>query len=154
MQSRIGLPGWYGAGAGLAVGSLERQREMYAGWPLFTALVDTLHGALAVCDLEIAERYLALADGTAGIRRLWDTIRAEHELCTGQVLAITDRPAPVRPADPGTSSPQDPERADWLDVLAAMQVELLRRHREGQPGAMEPLLATVAGIATGLRTTG
>jgi phosphoenolpyruvate carboxylase len=70
------------------------------------------------------------------------------------VLAITGRPAPLRAVDPSASSPRDPERRDWLEVLAAMQVELLRRHREGQPGAMEPLLASVAGIATGLRTTG
>ncbi len=154
MQSRLGLPGWYGAGTGLAGGSSERQREMYRAWPLFAALIDTLHGALAVCDLTIAERYLALGEGTAGLRRLWRKLGAEHALCTAQVLAITGRPAPLRAVDPSASSPQDPERRDWLEVLAAMQVELLRRHRDGQPGAMEPLLASVAGIATGLRTTG
>jgi phosphoenolpyruvate carboxylase len=42
----------------------------------------------------------------------------------------------------------------WLDALADMQVELLKRHRAGDRDAREPLLATVAGIATGLRTTG
>jgi phosphoenolpyruvate carboxylase len=49
---------------------------------------------------------------------------------------------------------QDRWRRPWLDVLSFLQVELLRRHRAGDDDAREPLLATVAGIATGLRTTG
>ncbi len=153
-QSRLGLPGWFGGGTGLASGSAARQREMYDGWPLFTALIDTLYGALAACDLQIAERYLALGDGTAGLRRLWRKVSAEHALCTAQVLAISGRPAPVTTPAAAASSPLHPGRRQWLELLAAMQVELLRRHRDGQPEAMEPLLASVAGIATGLRTTG
>src|SRR4029077_18986784 len=35
MQTRIGLPSWYGAGAGLAAGDLDTQREMYERWPFF-----------------------------------------------------------------------------------------------------------------------
>ena len=45
-------------------------------------------------------------------------------------------------------------RRTWLDALSFLQVELLRRHRAGDPAARDPLLAAVAGIATGLRTTG
>jgi len=68
------------------------------------------------------------------------------------VLAIT------RPEDPTLPAPDLAEQADsrrvWLDVLSFLQLELLRRHRAADEQAREPLLATVAGIATGLRTTG
>jgi phosphoenolpyruvate carboxylase len=152
MQCRVGLPSWYGAGSGLEAGDLPLQRTMYERWPFFAATIATLETALATSDLVIGERYLELADQPAPARRVWDTLSAERTRCEARVLAITGRDRL------GQSSAEAAEcearRLVWLDALSLQQIELLRRHRRGDDRALEPLLATVAGIATGLRTTG
>jgi phosphoenolpyruvate carboxylase len=68
------------------------------------------------------------------------------------VLDVTGNGHALRP--PPEALVGAARRELWLDALADMQVELLKRHRAGDRDAREPLLATVAGIATGLRTTG
>ncbi len=162
-QTRIGLPAWYGAGDALASGDLALQREMHAGWPFFAALVASLEAALDAADLAIGERYVALAAEQAPAQRLWDAIRAEHARCVERVLAISGHArlaegalldAVASPGAAAAADAREARRRPWLDALSLMQLELLRRHRAGDPGALEPLLATIAGIATGLRTTG
>jgi phosphoenolpyruvate carboxylase len=147
-QTRIGLPSWYGAGTGLAAGDPQLHREMYERWPFFAALVTTLENSLGMVDLAIGERYLALARPEGAAARLWRQIRTEHDRCQAALEAVTGQ----RSADTMPAAAR--RRRAWLDVLSLLQVELLRRHREGDELAREPLLATVAGIATGLRTTG
>jgi phosphoenolpyruvate carboxylase len=147
-QTRICLPSWYGAGTGLAAGDPELQREMYEHWPFFSALVATLQNSLAMVDLVVGERYLTLAGASTAAARLWHDISAEHARCQDGVAAITGRAT-------AAAVPREAQRRrTWLDVLSLIQVEMLRRHRAGDERAREPLLATVAGIATGLRTTG
>jgi phosphoenolpyruvate carboxylase len=165
-QTRVGLPAWYGAGAALAAGDLALQREMHAGWPFFAALVASLEAALAAADLAIGERYLALATEREPAERVLRAIRDEHAQCVERVLAIAghdrlgdgalldDDSADDGGAAATAAHAREARRRPWLDVLSLMQLELLRRHRAGDPDALEPLLATVAGIATGLRTTG
>ena len=60
MQNRMLLPAWYGAGAALAEGDRELQREMLERWPFFRMLCSTLEMSLFKTDLGVAERYLAL----------------------------------------------------------------------------------------------
>ncbi|MGH2857427.1 MAG: phosphoenolpyruvate carboxylase, partial [Solirubrobacteraceae bacterium] len=147
-----GLPSWYGAGSGLAAGDLARQREMYERWPLFGAVISTLEGALAAVDLQASELYVTLADPPGPARRIWRLLADEHRRCEQRVRAITGRDRLMTPTADALA--RHAWRAAWLDALTALQVELLRRHRAGDDGALEPLLVTVAGIATGLRTTG
>ena len=45
-------------------------------------------------------------------------------------------------------------RNPWIDPLSHLQVELLRRLRAGRDEARGPLLATITGIAFGMRNTG
>jgi phosphoenolpyruvate carboxylase len=152
MQNRTALPSWYGAGSALHAGRLELQREMWAEWPFFRALVTTLEVALVSADLVVAERYLALADPGGPVETVWRLIGNEYEACVEAVLQITGR---QRLLDPSPEALADHERrVRWLDVLAGLQVELLRRHRAGDADALRPLLATIAGVATGLRATG
>jgi phosphoenolpyruvate carboxylase len=152
MQSRVGLPSWYSAGSGLVAGDVDLQREMYEHWPFFRTLVATLETALVAADLAIGERYFALANPLEPAQRLWMLIESEHERCEERVLAITGR---ERLMNPSAAALERYEwRRTWLDALAFLQVELLRRHRAGDRDALEPLLATIAGVAAGLRTTG
>jgi len=154
MQTRIGLPSWYGAGTALAGGEPELHREMWTTWPFFRGLITTLAKSLAASDLAVGRRYLELAEGTERVQaeRLWAVVSAEHARCVTALGAITgERQAPDPAPDVRATRAR---RAADLEALACMQVELLRRHRAGDPAAREPLLGTVAGIAAGLRTTG
>jgi phosphoenolpyruvate carboxylase len=150
-QTRIGLTSWYGAGSGLCAGDLTVQRTMYARWPFFNGLITTLQSALSAVDLTIGRRYFELADPPGPAIELHEMIEAEHGRCRQRLLAITG-PGDLTGLAP---DPLDPDaRRAWLDVLSFLQIELLQRHRTADDEACEPLLATVAGIATGLRTTG
>jgi phosphoenolpyruvate carboxylase len=148
MQTRIGLPSWYGAGTALSAGELSTQREMWASWPFFRNLITTLETALRASDPGIGERYVELAEPGGDAPRIWELISAERDRCERRVLDITGAERLAGPA------PEASPRLPWLDALSYMQVELLRRHGTGDPAAREPLRVSVAGIATGLRTTG
>jgi phosphoenolpyruvate carboxylase len=151
MQNRMALPSWYGAGCALAAGDLDLQRRMWRGWPFFRGLVSTLESALAICDRDIGERYLELAP-TPAAAAVWRVLWAEYDRCVERVLAISGH---ERLGDPTADAlARHARRLPWLDALSHLQVELLRRHRSGDADAREALLASVAGIATGLRTTG
>jgi phosphoenolpyruvate carboxylase len=152
MQNRACVPSWYGAGTALGGGDAGLQREMHARWPFFSALVRTLETALAASDLSIAERYLQLVEPRERGEHVLALLRAEHERCVASLCAITGHTRLLAPTTDALE--RYSRRRPWLDALAFLQVELLRRHRAGDQAAKEPLLATVAGIATGLRTTG
>ena len=91
-QNRLLLPSWYGAGAALAEGDLELQREMAAGWPFFGSLLSTLEMALYKTDLGVAERYLRLVEPELR-DRFWPDIAREHDQVVGRLLEITGAPS-------------------------------------------------------------
>jgi phosphoenolpyruvate carboxylase len=150
-QNRLLLPSWYGAGIALADGDLGLQTAMFDGWPFFRGLIGTLEMALFKTDLGVAERYLRLVDEElAG--RFWTDAREEYDLVVERVLAITgqrglldETPALQRRLE---------HRNPWVDPLSHLQVELLSRLRAGREDARTPLLATITGIAAGMRNTG
>jgi phosphoenolpyruvate carboxylase len=150
-QNRLLLPSWYGAGAALAEGDLAMQREMAGGWPFFGTLLSTLEMALYKTDLGVAERYLRLVEPELR-DRFWPDIAREHDQVVGRLLEITGAPSLLddSPALQRRLSHRNP----WIDPLSHLQVELLARARAGQHDAREPLLATITGIAAGMRNTG
>jgi phosphoenolpyruvate carboxylase len=150
-QNRLLLPSWYGAGAALAEGELALQREMAAGWPFFQSLLSTLDMALYKTDLGVAERYLQLVEPELR-DRFWPGIAREHDLVVGRLLEITGEPSLL--ADSPALQRRLSHRNPWIDPLSLLQVELLARSRAGRAEAREPLLATITGIAAGMRNTG
>lgn len=152
MQNRTAMPSWYGSGAALASGDLALQREMWREWPFFRSVVTTLGTALADCDLDVGARYLALADGAPAADRVFATLRRDHDRAIERVRELSGS-ARLRHARTAPSQLSD-GRGPWLDALSYLQVELLRRDRDGDATAREALLASIAGIATGLRSTG
>ena len=150
-QNRILLPSWYGAGSALAEGDFERYRAMHARWPFFTSLISTLEMALFKTDLGVAERYLRLVDEDLR-EHFWPLIVAEHAKVKASVLAITGNERLLA----GAVRLQDrlAHRDPWVDPLSHLQVELLERTRADATADRAPLLATVTGIAFGLRNTG
>jgi phosphoenolpyruvate carboxylase len=152
-QSRQIVPGWFGVGSGLAVqGDLEVLQEMYAGWQFFRTFLGNVSMTLVKTDLDIAQRYAALAPPE--LRPVLDEIRREFELTVDRVLAVT-----------GDESLLDREptlrttleiRDNYLQPLHHLQLELLHRYRRGDddPDLERALLLTINGIATGMRNTG
>ena len=124
---------------------------MAAGWPFFGSLLSTLEMALYKTDLGVAERYLRLVEPELR-DRFWPDIAREHDQVVGRLLEITGAPSLLddSPALQRRLSHRNP----WIDPLSHLQVELLARARAGQHDAREPLLATITGIAAGMRNTG
>jgi phosphoenolpyruvate carboxylase len=162
-QNRCLLPAWYGCGTALAsctatTAGLRRLRRLYRSFAFFRSLIENLEMTLAKSSLDIARGYLSLVPAEAEPQRLFATIAAEHERAVGTVLDIVEAHAlldrhPVLQRSIRLRNP-------YVDPMNAIQVELLRRHRD--PGAAEserehvrrPLLRSIAGIAAALRNTG
>jgi phosphoenolpyruvate carboxylase len=147
-QSRHLLSGWYGVGTGLehACGrfGIELLAEMAREWPFFRVLLGDVEMVLAKADLA----------GEAG-ERVFPLIRAEFERTRSQVLTLTG-------ADELLDREPTLQRAirlrnPYVDPMSLVQVDLLRRWREGDRTDREledALAVTVRGIARGLQNTG
>jgi phosphoenolpyruvate carboxylase len=156
-QSRHMLPGWFGAGSGLRVAidelGIEAARAAYDGWSFFSVLIDDVEASLARADLEIAGAYDELAP--ASQKRFATAVREEFGLVCEQVLAIKQTAALVD-RDP-TLQRAIELRNPYVDPINLLQVDLLRRWRESgrqDRDLFEGLLASIAGIAEGLQSTG
>ncbi|MCP3137327.1 phosphoenolpyruvate carboxylase [Pyxidicoccus xibeiensis] len=154
-QNRAILPGWYGVGSALEAYSREEGgaallARMYREWPFFRAVIDNVTMVLAKSDMAIAGRYAALAPRST--RPLWRRIQQEHRRTRKQVKRLTGE---LKLLD---NNPQLQRsislRNPYVDPMSFLQVELLKRKREGQPDVDRPLLLTLNGIAAGMRNTG
>jgi phosphoenolpyruvate carboxylase len=151
-QTRCILPAWLGAGTGLGARPVNELRALFAGWPFFRALVEGLEMSLAKTSMGIAERYLELVPDDALATRAFARIREEHDRVRAAVLEIVETREllarhPVLQQSIRLRNP-------YVDPMNAIQVELLKRHRAGDPDALRPLLRSIAGIAAALRNTG
>jgi phosphoenolpyruvate carboxylase len=107
---------------------------------------------LAKTDLDIAERYVALAPQS--LRGLLDDIRAEFQLTVEQVLGVTGDGA-LLDREPTLRTTLE-IRENYLEPLHYLQSQLLARQRRGEDGPTleRALLLTINGIAAGMRNTG
>jgi len=147
-QNRVLLPAWFGAGSAFAEVDGAVLRDLYLRLPFVRAVVDNLEMTLAKSSLPIARAYLRLVDDDA----LFGQIEAEHARAVAGVLAATgvSRLLERQPMLRRSIDLRNP----YVDPMNALQVELLRRHRAGDPDAQLPLLRSIAGIAAALRNTG
>jgi phosphoenolpyruvate carboxylase len=156
-QSRHMLPAWFGAGTGLKAAidelGLPVARAAYANWTFFGALIDDLEASLARADLDIAAAYEELADARhAGFAV---QLREEFLVVRDQVLEIKQTAA-LLDRDP-TMQRSIELRNPYVDPINLLQVDLLRRWRDTgreDRDLFEALLASTAGIAEGLQSTG
>ncbi len=169
-QCRIALPGWYGFGSAvetfLADGDAatykarqELLQRMQKEWPFFSTLLSNMDMVLAKSDLALARRYAELVPDTRLSKQVFAAIEAEWHrtsealsLITGRAQRLTDNAALQRSMR---------HRFPYIDPLHHLQVELVRRHREGV-GQGHPvdervkrgIHISINGIAAGLRNTG
>ena len=155
-QSRCMLPGWFGAGTGLAAlideSGVGFVREACTEWFFFHNLIDDVETMLARTDLGIAGHYDALA-GSA--QPYFARIAAEYSRARDAVLAIKGC-GELLDGDP-TLQRSIRLRNPYVDPMNLMQVDLLARWRATKRqdrDLYEALLASISGIAQGLQSTG
>jgi phosphoenolpyruvate carboxylase len=163
MQSRAIIPSWYGVGAALEAfcqppGGLELLRVMYREWSFFGALVENVELDLAKADMGIAELYASLVADERLRDRIFPLIQAEHARASRQVCQIIEQAELLDHAPVLQRSIE--RRNPYVDPLNFVQIALLRELRRLTPGTdrydllLNGVLATVNGIAAGMKTTG
>jgi phosphoenolpyruvate carboxylase len=147
-QNRCVLPSWYGCGTAFGEADVDELRLLYREWPFFRSLVQNLEMTLAKASIEIAREYLVLVHDDG----LWEPIAEEHARTVAAVLEIVeaDELLDRHPVVQRSIRLRNP----YVDPMNAIQVELLRRYRNGDDAVVPPLLRSIAGIAAGLRNTG
>ncbi|SEP10178.1 phosphoenolpyruvate carboxylase [Trujillonella endophytica] len=159
-QARIMLPGWYGTGSALESwiggdeGRLDRLRELHRRWPFLRSVLSNMGMVLAKTDLGLAARYAGLVPDEELRARVFDQITAEHERTCRMLLAVTGDDALL--ADNPSLARSIRNRFPYLEPLHHLQVEMLRRRREGDDDELvrRNIQLTINGIATALRNSG
>jgi phosphoenolpyruvate carboxylase len=160
MQSRHVLPGWFGVGYALERfidQDPERERTVRAmteKFPFFSDLIANVEIGMAKADMTIARHYAELVRDSGIRERVFGMIREEFERTrrlllrlTGQKELLSRNPVLMRSIR---------LRNPYVDPMSMIQVELLRRKRQGEESEElnYALAATINGIAAGLRNTG
>jgi phosphoenolpyruvate carboxylase len=154
-QSRVMLPGWFGAGSGLsAVPDTGLLNEMYAAWPFFRTTLDNLEMVLAKSDMEIAARYAALVEDQEAAQAIFDRIRAGWKQTHDCLLAISGQ-SRILENNPALAA-SIRLRLPYIEPLNLLQIELLKRYRAGEmdPRIREGIQLSINAIATALRNSG
>ncbi len=162
-QCRLMIPGWYGFGSAVEAwlgahpdrdAGLALLAEMHARWPFFRSVLSNMAMVLAKTDLAIASRYADLVPDTATREEVFGQIAAEHALAIQHLLAIAGHEQLLD--DNPTLARSIRNRFPYLDPLNHIQVELLRRYREGQTDerTRRAIHLTINGLAAGLRNSG
>ncbi|WP_269533564.1 phosphoenolpyruvate carboxylase [Chitinimonas sp. BJYL2] len=160
-QSRLMLPGWYGFGTAIAAyrdekgeAGIEELARLYREWPFFRSTISNMEMVLAKSDIHIASRYATLVKDPAIAEAIFGRIKQEWRRAVDAVLAITghkellgDNPLLARSLK---------NRLPYLDPLNHLQVDLVKRFREGDESedVLYAIHLTINGIAAGLRNSG
>jgi phosphoenolpyruvate carboxylase len=162
-QCRLTLPGWYGFGSAveafLATGPTRKERlallqKMYRQWPFFRTLLSNMDMVLAKSDLALASRYAELVTDARLRKRVFTSIEAEWQRTVEALTQITGDKQ--RLAGNQALQRSIRHRFPYIDPLHHLQVELVRRYREGKSDArvQRGIHMSINGIAAGLRNTG
>ncbi len=163
MQSRAIIPSWYGVGTALTAycadgGGLTTLQQMFKEWSFFRALIENVELDIAKADMAIAGLYAMLVADPDIRERIFNQMQAEHERARQQICAIMGQKDLLEHTPVMQLSIE--RRNPYVDPLNYIQVSLLRRLRALPPGTdehdalLDAVLASVNGIAAGMKTTG
>jgi phosphoenolpyruvate carboxylase len=160
MQSRHGLPAWFGVGHALSKfvernkNNVELLLEMMQRFPLFHTMIRNIEIGMAKADWSIARLYADLVEDETLRERMFAMLTEEFEQTYKMVLQVTGqkRLLETNPVLERSIRLRNP----YVDPMSLVQVELLRRKRRGDDGdeLNYALAATINGIAAGLHNTG
>lgn len=164
-QCRLTLPGWYGFGSAVqhflqeTPGQPRKEglallQKMYRQWPFFRTLLSNMDMVLAKSDLALASRYAELVGDARLRKRVFGTIEEEWHRTAEALATITGEKQ--RLAGNAALARSIRHRFPYIDPLHHLQVELVRRWREGTADerARRGIHLSINGIAAGLRNTG
>ena len=160
-QCRLMLPGWYGFGAAIEAWTAARSgdgmamlQEMHDNWPFFRTILSNMDMVLAKSDIAIASRYSELVTDAALREQVFARVKHEWRASIDAVCAIT-RQSTLLELNPLLAR-SIRNRFPYIDPLNHVQIELLRRHRAGDPdpAVVQGIHLSINGIAAGLRNSG
>ncbi|BDB27248.1 phosphoenolpyruvate carboxylase [Cupriavidus sp. P-10] len=159
-QCRLMLPGWFGFGSAINAWLKESPdgmtllRDMCASWPFFGTMLSNMEMVLAKSDLGIASRYADLVQDENLRNNIFGRIREEYELTKRHLLSIMNAEVLLSGSPAIRRSIRN--RGPYLDPLNHAQIELLKRHRNGQisESITQGIRMTINGLAQGLRNSG
>lgn len=161
-QCRVTLPGWYGFGSAVQrlkqemgkESAVELLQQMHSKWPFFQALLSNMDMVLAKCDLSLASRYAELVPDSKLREKVFRMIEAEWHRTYDALNCITG--TEVRLANNKALARSIEHRFPYIDPLHHLQIELIRRYREGsqEEKLKSGIHICINGIAAGLRNTG
>ncbi len=160
MQSRHAVPAWFGVGHALeqfaAQGAPQEQllKEMAKEFPLFSDMLRNVELAMAKADFSIAHLYASLVDDRALRESVYQMLAEEFHRAKRMVLQVKGQ-SELLERNPVLSR-SIRLRNPYVDPMSLIQVELLRRKRNGEQSAEldYAIGATMNGIAAGLHNTG
>ena len=164
MQSRAIVPSWFGLGTAFATYAeaeprgMRILREMYGNWSFFKALIDNAQLDVAKADMGIAELYASLVEPIELREQFFNWIKEEHQLSSEMIMRVTAQDGLL--ANMSAIRTSIERRNPYVDPLNFMQVALLRELRQLDEGddnwrpVLDATLATINGIAAGMKTTG
>ena len=163
-MSRTTMPAWYGVGAAVEgmresdPQALDGLRTMYRQWPFFAAMISNLQMSLFKADMRTALEYAQLCDDAELAKSIYGMLRREYTRSIGAVLEIAEIDGLL--ANDQVLKLSLTRRDPYLDPMAYLQIELLKKYRDqSQPEAdrhqwQAALLSSINAIAAGLRNTG
>lgn len=168
MQSRAIVPSWFGVGHALETWCAQKSeglallRVMYRSWPFFNALLENAQLDVAKADLGIAGLYARELVQDEELRaRYFSRIKEEHARTWRLLCAVTEQETLLENNPVIRRSIE--RRNPYVDPLNFIQVALLQELRgafakspdaPGQDEVLREVLATISGIAAGMKTTG
>jgi phosphoenolpyruvate carboxylase len=160
MQSRHVLPAWFGVGFALekfTAGNpnhADLLKQMMRDSSLFNDLIRNVEIGMAKADLTIARLYANLIADEALRERVFAMISEEFQRTRHMILQVTGQTHLLENNSVLYRSIR--LRNPYVDPMSLIQVELLRRKRNGEDSEElnYALAATINGIAAGLRNTG
>ena len=164
MQSRAIVPSWFGIGDAFKTfcdaddEGLKLLQEMYQNWAFFQAVIDNAQLDVAKADMGIAELYASLVEPKDLRDRFFSAIKHQHTVSSDMIKQVTQQRELLERMQAIKTSIE--RRNPYVDPLNFMQVALLRELRQLDEGsaayrpALNATLATINGIAAGMKTTG
>lgn len=155
-QTRIMLPGWYGLGTALANTDMDTLKYMYNNFPFFRTQISNVDMLLAKADMQIAKKYLVLAENKEIADKIFEDIFNEYELTKEMILKISDKKELLQ--DNVDLKESLKLRMPYFNALNNLQVKLLKYQRNNPEKngdiVTKAIHTCINGIATGLRNSG